>query len=659
MRRLVGVIGHVDHGKTTLVHALTGMQTDRLAEERARGISIALGFAYLETPAGTIDLIDMPGHERFVRTMVAGATGLDAVLLVVDAREGIKPQTVEHLDIAGLLGIRTAFVAISKTDLVSAAAAAARAAQVAAHLEGSGLSVAGCVLTSALSGAGVAELGAMLAGPLPAGAPDPAAARTPDFAGGRAPGQLSEPERGGGAGDDDGFAYLPVDRAFTIAGHGTVVTGTLRRGALAVTDDVVIAPKGARVRLRGLQVHGRRVQQARPGQRVAANLRDVSPGDVGRGTTLATPGALVPATWLTVALRLVPGAPPIGNGARLMLLCATFEIAVRLRLLDAEEALPGAIFMAQLHAPQPICAPARERFILRSVSPPRTLGGGWVIDPAAVRLRRHVPVVLDRLRGLAEAAPAELVGREIRAAGEQGVQVARLAQLGGIAPARAIAVLGPDGLLLKDAAVSKEARAPKDLGVAIDRAAFARVQAQALAILRTAGASLTLGALLAGMPATNAAVLEAAVAVLVEAGKLRRDGAALQAADPARDQARAAAAAQAERGLAEILRRAGLSPPEPQAIAPGPATRALVDRLVRQGVLVRAPDPAQGREIIFHYDAVTEARRVLAGHLAPPGLLVREAGAVLGISRKYSVPLLEYFDAVKFTRRVADRRVLA
>ncbi len=653
MRRLVGVIGHVDHGKTALVHALTGMQTDRLAEEQARGISIALGFAYLETPAGTVDLIDMPGHERFVRTMVAGATGLDAVLLVVDAREGIKPQTVEHLDIAGLLGIRTVFVAISKIDLVSPEAAAARAAQIASHLAGSGLSVAGCVLTSAVSGAGVAELGAMLTGALPARAPNPAAAPTPDFAAARAPGQLFGPARAGDAGDDDGFAYLPIDRAFTIAGHGTVVTGTLRRGALAITDDVVIAPEGARVRLRGLQVHGRRVQQARPGQRVAANLRDVSPGEVGRGTTLATPGALVPATWLTVALRLVPGAPPIGNGARLMLLCATFEIPVRLRVLDAEEAVPGPIFMAQLHAPQPICAPARERFILRAASPPRTLGGGWVIDPAAVRLRRHVPAVLDRLRGLAEAAPATLVDREIRTAGEQGVRIARLAQLGGIAPARAIAVLGPDALLLKDAGASK------DFGVAIDLAAFARVQAQALAILRAADASLTLGALLAGMPATNAAVLEAAVAVLVEAGKLRRDGAALQAIDPARDQARAAAAAQAERGLAEILRRAGLSPPEPQVIAPGPATRALVDRLVRQGVLVRAPDPAQGREIIFHYDAVTEARRVLAGHLAPPGLLVREAGAVLGISRKYSVPLLEYFDAVKFTRRVADRRVLA
>jgi selenocysteine-specific elongation factor len=245
------------------------------------------------------------------------------------------------------------------------------------------------------------------------------------------------------------------------------------------------------------------------------------------------------------------------------------------------------------------------------------------------------------------------VAGEIAAAGEQGVPVARLGQIAGIAPARAVALLGPDALVLK------EGGAPKHGGVAIERAAFARVQAQALAILRADGAACSVGAVLARMPATNAAVLEAASAVLLEAGKLRRADAGLQAVDPARDRARAAAAELAERGLAEILRLGGLSPPEPQAIAPGPATRALVDRLVRQGVLVRAPDPAQGREIIFHYDAVSEARLLLARHLAPPGLLVREAGAVLGISRKYSVPLLEYFDSVHFTRRVADRRVLA
>ena len=283
MRLLVGVIGHVDHGKTALVGALTGMQTDRLAEEQARGISIALGFAHMDVPGGQIDFIDMPGHERFVRTMVAGATGVDAVLLVVDAREGIKPQTVEHLDIAALLGIRLAIVAISKVDLVTPEAATARAAEVVARVAASGLDVCGTASISVRSREGIGDLRDVLAASLPARPP----AR------------------------DDGFAYLPIDRAFSIAGHGTVVTGTLRRGGLAMTDDMEIAPAGTRVRLRGLQVHGRRVTQALPGQRVAVNLRDVSPAQVPRGTALATPGLLTPAHWITVALRAAPDAPPV------------------------------------------------------------------------------------------------------------------------------------------------------------------------------------------------------------------------------------------------------------------------------------------------------------------------------------------------------------
>ncbi len=612
----MGVIGHVDHGKTALVGALTGMQTDRLAEERRRGISIALGFAHMDVGGCQVDFIDMPGHERFVRTMVGGAAGVDAVLLVVDAREGIKPQTIEHLDVAALLGIRTAIVAVSKIDLVTGAEAASRGAEAAARAEAAGLTVGGAAFVSAVTGAGMTDLRAMLARAMPTRAPAA----------------------------DDGFAYLPIDRAFTIAGHGTVVTGTLRRGTLSVTDEIELAPSGLRVRLRGLQVHGSRVGRAFPGQRVAVNVRDVAVDQAGRGTALATPGILAPSPWLTVALRPVA---PMTNGARLVLLCGTDEVPVRLRLLDAEAAAPGGIFIAQLRAARAVCVPARERFILRQASPPCTLGGGWVIDPAAARMRRHVPAVVARLRLLSEAQPAAVIGDEIQAAGARGVTVARLAQLAGIAPARAIAALGADTQLFKGA------------GVAIGRTIFARVLEEALAVVSAADAPLAEPGLAARMPQISLAVLEAAACSLVEAGKLRRVGAALEAPSAARDQLRAEAAEHAARALTESLRRAGLSPPEPETIAPGSATRALVDRLVRAGVLVRAPDPAQGREIIFHYDAVAQARRVLAPKLTPPGLLVREAGAVLGISRKYCVPLLEYLDTVKFTRRVADRRVLA
>jgi selenocysteine-specific elongation factor len=617
VRLVAGVIGHVDHGKTALVRALTGMETDRLEEERRRGISIALGFAHLTVAGGVIDFIDMPGHERFVRTMVAGATGLDAVLLVVAANEGIRPQTREHLDIAALLGVRRAVVAVSKAELVTAEIAAACGVAARALAAGLGLAVAAVVPCSAVTGCGMATLAEALAGMA----------------------------RDGVARAEDGFAYLPLDRVFTLPGHGTVATGTLRRGALAVSDDMELAPAGRRVRLRGVQVHGARVTGAQPGQRVAVNLRDVAAGEVPRGAALVAPGVLGRSAWLSVALRVVAGAPALANGARLMLLAGTEEVAVRLRLLEGDEAAPGAVVMAQLQAARPVSVPARERFILRRASPPLTLGGGQVIDPEAVRLRRGVPALAARLRALAACGPAGIVALSVEAAGAQGVTVTRLARLAGVSPARAVALAEP-------AVMGRH-------GLVVAQAAFARVREAVLRVLAEAADGLPPAELAARVEGAGVAVVAEAVARLVQAGTLRRLGGVVGLARPARDADRAAQEAAAARVLAEAMRRGGLSPPEPETVAPGPVTRRLVAQLVRAGVLVRAPDPAQHREILFHQEAVAEARRVLAPLLAPPGLLVREAGAALGVSRKYSVPLLEYFDAVKFTRRVADRRVLA
>ncbi len=454
MRMVVGVIGHVDHGKTALVRALvralTGMETDRLAVEQRRGISIALGFAHLMAQGVAVDLIDMPGHERFVRTMVSGATGVDAVLLVVAANEGIKPQTVEHLDITGLLGLGRVVVAVSKVDLVDAARAEAAAQEVSMLARDAGLTVCGTVLTSASTGQGIDALRAALAAAV---APRP-------------------------TGAEDGFPYLPIDRVFSVPGHGTVATGTLRRGPLAVSDDVALAPGGRAVRLRGLQVHGSRTSVAQPGQRVAANLRDVEPGQIARGAVL------------------------------------------------------------------------RPEF-------DRTVAG----------------------------VSAALAGQE------QGLPLDRLA---------------------------------------------------------------------AALPWAGRGVLKDAVAELVRRGALVRAGGSVRVHAPQRDQARASEEAVSAGRLAEALRQGGLSPPDPASVAPGPQTRRLVDRLIKEGVVVLAVDKVQKREVLFHSEAVELAKRRLAPLLAGgPGVLVGEAGAALGISRKYCVPLLEHLDAIRFTRRIADRRVLA
>jgi selenocysteine-specific elongation factor len=619
MRLVLGVAGHVDHGKTALVAALSGMQTDRLPEERARGISIVLGFAHLRLDGHEIDLIDMPGHERFVRVMVAGATGMDALLLVVDAREGVMPQTREHAEIAALLGVHRAILAVGRTDLATPAQAAAAGRAALALAAGCGLLADAAHPVSARTGAGLAALRAAIAA-------EARAAR---------------------ARADDGLAYLPVDRAFSRPGFGTVVTGTLRRGRLAAGDMVEIAPGGPAARIRGLQVHGAAVPTAAPGQRVAVNLRGVQAGQLARGAALATPGALPPSAWLSVRLRAVPGAPPLATTARLRALFGTQDIDARVRLLDRDVLAPGETALAQLHCAAPVSLPARERFILRSASPAATLAGGTVLDPETRRERRHTACVLARLAELADSDGAGIVAGEVRRAGVAGVALARLARVAGVSPAQAAGLLRADQALL-----AKE-------GVAMARPALAALAAVLPRILAPHPDGLareTLGGLL---PKAGRAVLDEALAGLLAAGAIVREGAQLRVPCLAQDGCYADRARRTLAALEDALRQAGLCPPDLDVLAPDLARRRLVDRLVRQGAVVRAPDRVQKRDILFHRDAVAEARRRLATLLAGDGLPTGEIGAALGISRKFSVPLLEYLDSVRFTRRVAERRVLA
>lgn len=632
MKRLVvGVIGHVDHGKTALVRALTGMETDRLPEERRRGISIALGFAHAEiggAPGGaTVDFVDMPGHERFVRTMVSGATGIGAALLVVAANEGVMPQTREHVDIAGLLGVGRAVIAVSKSDLASPERCTAVGDAAAALAARAGLGAAAPVSVSSHSGEGLEALRRAIAELLDA---------------------CREPQ-------ESGFAYLPVDRAFSMAGHGTVVTGTLRRGKLLAGDVLEAVPGRFPVRVRGLQVHGERVAEAHPGQRVAVNLRGIEPAWVRRGAALATPGLLPPSAWLSVEFRAVADAPPLPTGARLVLLFGTQEVGARLRLLDRDALAPGETALAQLQCAEPVAVPARERFILRTVSRAVTVAGGRILDPEATRQRRHSEPALTRLRLLAAATPEQGAAHEVQAAGAAGIALDRLARLAGLSPARVV-----EGLAARRPV-------PMVLGrsrIVVARAAFEAVLARLPLVL--AGRQdphpngLARGQLAALLPDASPAVLEGAIASLVATGVLRQEGGLVRLPHAAREADRARGEAALAAGLAEQLRQGGLAPPDAHEIAPDPASRRQLDRLVREGTVIRAVDHVQKREILFHRDAVEAAQRLLAPLLAQaPGLLVKEAGAALGVSRKYSVPLLEHLDAVRFTRRVADRRVLA
>ena len=624
------MIGHVDHGKTALVRALTGMETDRLPEEKRRGISIALGFAHFVANGATIDLIDMPGHERFVRTMVSGATGIGAVLLVVAANEGIQAQTVEHVEIAALLGLRQAVLAVTKRDLATPERLAEVTRDGLALARCAGLEVADAVAVSAARGEGIEALRAALARLAPADA------------------------------REWGYPWLPVDRAFSIPGHGTVVTGTLRRGAIAAGDELVLSPSGEAVRVRGLQVHGEKVASAAVGQRVAVNLRAVSTAETARGVALTRPGALPPAEWLSVRLRAVASASgPLRDGARLRLLAGTLEVEASLRLLDRAELAPGESGPAQLRCAEPVALPAREAFILRVASPARTVAGGVVLDPQASRLRRRDLAVLERLERLAADSPERLVAREVAMSDASGRPVVALARLSGLSAGLVAAALGEASAGRTDAG-GGDGGVVIARGVAVARAALDGVCARVPSLLAETPDGVARERLLASLPGVSATVLEEALSRLSAGGVLRLAGGLVAPVRAAFERDRADRDRLAAAALAERVRQAGLSAPDARDFAADPVLRRLADRLVREGVLVRAADRVQRRELLFHRDTVEAARRRLAPLLAEgAGLLVSDAGVALGVSRKFSVPLLEHFDQIGFTRRVADRRQLA
>ena len=622
MARLVlGVMGHVDHGKTALVRALTGQETDRLAEEQRRGISITLGFAHLTVgPDMTLDLIDMPGHERFVRTLIAGATGIDAMLLVVSANEGIKPQTIEHVHIAGLLGLSRVVLALTKVDLVPLERAAQVGSEVLSLLVRAGLKPCSVVMTSAARGQGMEELRQAL--------------KTL---------AATQPPR-----STDGLAYLPIDRAFSISGHGPVVTGTLRGADVAATDTLELLPGNRTVRVRGVQVHGESIGAAFPGQRVALNLRDVETGDLKRGMVLAAPGTLTPSEWLTVAIRTVHGAPPLKGGMRLRMLFGTDELDVRLRLLDREVLEAGQEGLAQLHAAERVSVPAGECVILQGHSPSQIVAGGRVLEPGVHRLRRNHLPTLERLEDLRTLPAADLVAAEARRAGRGGTTLQHLSRLTALAQRRVVELLQSHPVIITRS------------GWVIWKADLDSLLSRIPVLLAPHASGLSRNELLSELPATGAQVLDEVLERLRAGGTIIERGSLLLIPRPEREKLHIREETELASRIAETLRHARLTPPSPTEIVTSRQSKRAMDLLLRKGVVVRTVDRAKGREILFHRDAIEDAQRRLAPLLErPPGLLVTEIGAALGISRKYSMPLLDHLDTIQFTRRIQDRRIRA
>jgi selenocysteine-specific elongation factor len=382
---VIGTAGHVDHGKSTLVEALTGIDPDRLREEKEREMTIVLGFAWLTLPSGeTVGIIDVPGHKDFIKNMLSGVGGIDAALLVVAADEGIMPQTREHLAILDLLRVSGGVIALTKTDLIDDPEwIELVAADVMEQVEGTCMENAPIVPVSARAGAGLDALVAELENCLQ-GIPSRA---------------------------DKGRPRLPVDRVFTISGFGTVVTGTLSDGSLRVGQEVEAVPSGRTARIRGLQTHKDKIDEAVPGSRVAVNLSGVSKNEVSVGDVVTIPGWLRSTTLIDVQLHYLVDAPrPLKHNTEVDFFCGSAEVPAHVRLLGTEVLEPGDTGWAQIRLSRPVALVRGDRFILRWLSPSVTVGGGVVVDPAPRRRhRRFRPEVLDRLKTLAHGTPREII----------------------------------------------------------------------------------------------------------------------------------------------------------------------------------------------------------------------------------------------------------
>jgi selenocysteine-specific elongation factor len=402
---VIGTAGHVDHGKSTLVKALTGIDPDRLQEEKAREMTIDLGFAWLTLPSGRdVSVVDVPGHERFIKNMLAGVGGLDAALLVIAADEGPMPQTEEHLDILHLLGVEKGIVVLTKSDLVDADWLALMEEEVREHLKSTTLEDALILPVSARTGAGLDTLKA----------------------------ELDLLLQGTQARIDRGRPRLPIDRVFSIAGFGTVVTGTLIDGSFRVGQEVVLVPSGIKSRIRGLQSHKHKVERIEPGNRVAVNLTGVEVDDLARGMVVTTPNWLQATNRVDIHLSLLPDAPtPLRQNSLLDFFTGATETPARITLLDTERLEPGQSGWAQLRLREEVAVAKGDRYIIRRPSPSLTIGGGEVVDAQPRRHKRFHQPTLQSLQTLQRGTPDELL---LEALGKEALDVKAAAEKAGLSP---------------------------------------------------------------------------------------------------------------------------------------------------------------------------------------------------------------------------------
>jgi selenocysteine-specific elongation factor len=626
---IVGTAGHIDHGKTALVKALTGIDADRLQEEKRRGITIDLGFAHSQLPGPSgerlrFGFVDVPGHERFVRNMLAGVGGIDLVLFVIAADEGIKPQTREHFDICRLLGIRHGITVLTKSDMVDLETLEVVRLEVEDFLRGSFLENSPIVPVSALKSTGLDELNRQLV---------------------RIAGGLT-------ARDANAIARLPIDRVFTMKGFGTVVTGTLVAGTIRKEDELQLFPAGKKVRVRGVQVHGASAEKAVAGERTALNLAGVDKNDLDRGMVLASPGLLQTSSRIDVQLSLLASAKPLKNAARLHLHAFSSECIATVNLLGSKQLKPGTEAFAQLRLSAPLLLVPGDRFIIRQFSPVITIGGGIVHDAFPIS-KQKADAREQLLTAAASGNHQQILMSRIARRGPSGISIERLVAETGWPANVARAKLDPH---LRNGAIAK-------LGNHfLASAAVSSLKDSLLSVLE---GFQTQNPLAPGMSqqtlrekfSMHAELFAEVVAQLVKAGKIEAVGDIVHL--PGRGVVMKDEEAESRRLIEQAFSAAGLKVPALKDVLANlkidkARAQKLVTLLLRDKVLIKVSD-----DLVFHQSALNELRKKLAAEKAQsPKIDVARFKDLTGVSRKYAIPLLEYLDRERVTKRVGDERVI-
>ena len=627
--RVIATAGHVDHGKSTLVQALTGINPDRLKEEQEREMTIDLGFAWLTLPSGeSVGVVDVPGHIDFIENMLAGVGGVDAALLVIAADEGVMLQTREHLAILDLLKVNSGIVALTKSDLVEAEWLDLVAADVSSTLDGTCLSGAPILPVSSRTGAGIPQLRAELDRVLAACPPRP----------------------------DRGRPRLSIDRVFTVAGFGTVVTGTLVDGSLTLGQEVTLLPRGLTARVRGLQTHKTKVERAVPGSRVAVNLSGVDLTDVHRGDVVTTPGWLTPTLLVDTRLQLLADAPrPLKHNSEIKFFHGAAQVTAQARLLGNDQLAPGAEGWVQFRLSEPLNLVKSDRFIVRLPSPSITLGGGTVVEAHPThRHRRFKPVVTARLETLARGSPAEILLQALDAAGP--VTAADLLKTSG-QPFQAASPLLSELITAGDVVVlSGQIVHLQPNQTIVSRAAWASLSGKVTDNLRAYHQAYPLRP---GMPreelksklGLTQKLFNDVVTLAVTSRLLVESAAFIRAPDFAitftPDQQRAI-----DSLLAKFRSAPYTTPSVKEAEAAVGAD--VLAALLEQGRLVKLSE-----DVLFLSQTCAAMVERTKQHIQQNGsITVAQVRDLFDTSRKYALAFLEYLDAKGVTRRVGDERVL-